>query len=56
LTVDSTEHPFVDSSHQLPDHGTDPHRRKVMWVILSIVLVLIVVVAVVVLWRLCHYL
>ncbi|MGD0507577.1 MAG: efflux RND transporter periplasmic adaptor subunit [Terriglobales bacterium] len=53
MTVDSTEHPFVDSSHQLPDHGTDPHRRKVMWVILSIVLVLIVVVAVVVLWR--HY-
>jgi len=52
LTVDTNEHPpIIDSSHQLPAHGSDPHRRKVMWVVLGIVLLLVVVLAVVLLWR-----
>ena len=52
MTVDTNEHPpIIDSSHQLPAHGSDPHRRKVMWVVLWIVLLLVVALAVVLLWR-----
>jgi membrane fusion protein, multidrug efflux system len=52
LTVDTNEHPpGIDPSHQLPAHGSDPHRRRVWWIILSIVLLLVVVLGAVLLWR-----
>jgi len=50
LTVDTNERPLIDPSHQLPAHGSESHRHKVMWVILSIALLLIVVLVVVLLW------
>jgi multidrug efflux system membrane fusion protein len=53
LTVDTNEHPFIDRDHQLPAHGSESHRRKVMWVIIWILLLLVVVVAAVLVWR--HY-
>ena len=53
MTVDTNEHPFIDRDHQLPAHGSESHRRKVMWVIIWILLLLVVVVAAVLVWR--HY-
>jgi membrane fusion protein, multidrug efflux system len=51
LTVDTNEQPFIDRDHQLPAHGSESHRRKVMWSIIGILLLLVVVVAVVLMWR-----
>jgi len=51
LTVDTSEHPSIDPSHQLSAHGAESHRHKVAWVVIWIVLLLVVVLAVVLLWR-----
>ncbi len=51
MTVDTSEHPFINTSHHLPDHGSTSHRRKVMWVVLWILLLLVVVLAAVLIWR-----
>jgi multidrug efflux system membrane fusion protein len=51
LTVDTTEHPFIDRTHQLPAHGSQSHRRKVWWIVIGIVLLLLLVLAVVLVWR-----
>jgi len=49
LTVDTNEQPHIERGHQLPAHGSDSHRRKVLWIIIGIVLLLAVVLAVI--WR-----
>ncbi len=51
MTVDTNEHPIIDRGHQLAAHGSESHRRKVMWIIIGILLLLVVVVAVVLMWR-----
>jgi hypothetical protein len=51
LTVDTNEHPFIDPDHQLPAHGSESHRRKVMWIVIWILLLLLLVLAVVLVWR-----
>jgi membrane fusion protein, multidrug efflux system len=51
LTVERTEQPFIDRSHQLPAHGSDSHSHKMLWIILGIVLLIILVIVVVWLWR-----
>jgi len=51
LTVDTTEHPFIDRDHQLPAHGSESHRHKVMWVVIWILLLLVLALAVVLIWR-----
>ncbi len=51
MTVDTTEHPFIDRTHQLPAHGSQSHRRKVWWIVIGIVLLLLLVLAVVLVWR-----
>jgi multidrug efflux system membrane fusion protein len=51
LTVDTNEHPIVDPSHQLPAHGSDSQRHKVMWIVIGIVSLLVFVLAIVLLWR-----
>jgi len=51
LTVDTNEHPFIDRDHQLPAHGSEAHRHKVMWVVIWILLLLLLVLAVVLVWR-----
>ena len=51
MTVDTNEHPIIDRGHQLTAHGSESHRRKVMWIIIGILLLLVVVVAVVLMWR-----
>ncbi len=53
MTVDTNEHPFTDRDHQLPAHGSESHRRRVMWIIIWILLLLVVVVAALLLWH--HY-
>ena len=50
MTVDTNEHPFIDRDHQLPAHGSEPHRHKVVWIVIWILLLLVVVLAVLV-WR-----
>lgn len=47
MTADTDERPPLDSSHQLPVHGSTSHRRKVSWVVLLILLLLAAVLAVV---------
>jgi multidrug efflux system membrane fusion protein len=49
LTVDTNEQPHIERGHQLPAHGSDSHRHKVLWIIIGIVFLLAVVL--VVLWR-----
>ncbi|MGA8344333.1 MAG: efflux RND transporter periplasmic adaptor subunit, partial [Candidatus Sulfotelmatobacter sp.] len=49
MTVDTNEQPHIERGHQLPAHGSDSHRRKVLWIIIGIVLLLAVVLAVI--WR-----
>jgi multidrug efflux system membrane fusion protein len=51
LTVDTNEHPFIDRDHQLPAHGSEAHRHKVMWVVIWILLLLLLVLAVVLVWH-----
>jgi membrane fusion protein, multidrug efflux system len=51
LTADTTEHPITDPGHQLPAHGSDSHRHKALWIVLSILLLLLLLLAVVLLWR-----
>jgi len=51
LTVDTSEQPHIDRNHQLSAHGSEAHRRKVVWVVIWILLVLVVVLAVVLIWR-----
>jgi membrane fusion protein, multidrug efflux system len=50
LTVDTTEHPIVDPSHQLPAHGSQSHGHKVLWIVIGIVLLLLLLV-VVLMWH-----
>jgi multidrug efflux system membrane fusion protein len=51
LTVDTNEHPFVDSKHQLPAHGAESHRQSVARIIIWILVLLVVVLIVVLVWR-----
>ena len=51
MTVDTNEHLFIDRDHQLPAHGSEAHRHKVMWVVIWILLLLLLVLAVVLVWR-----
>jgi multidrug efflux system membrane fusion protein len=50
LTVDTSEPPHIERGHQLTAYGSEPHRHKVLWIVIGIVLVLLLVLAVV-LWR-----
>jgi membrane fusion protein, multidrug efflux system len=51
LTVDTNEHPIIDPGHQLTAHGSEPHRRRVLWTVLWILLLLLVALAVALFWR-----
>jgi multidrug efflux system membrane fusion protein len=51
LTVDTNEQPHIERGHQLPAHGSDSHRHKVLWIIIGIVLSLVLVLAIVLVWR-----
>jgi membrane fusion protein, multidrug efflux system len=51
LAVDTNEHPLIDPSHQLPAHGSESRRNKVLWIVIGIVLLLVVVLAVALIWR-----
>jgi multidrug efflux system membrane fusion protein len=51
LTVDTSEQPHIDRNHQLSAHGSEAHRRKVVWVVIWILLVLVVALVVVLVWR-----
>ena len=51
MTVDTNEHPFIERDHQLPAHGSESHRHKVLWVVAGIVLLLVLVLAIVLFWR-----
>jgi len=51
LIVDTNEQPFIDRDHQLTAHGSEPHRHKVMWVVIWILLLLVLVLVVVLVWR-----
>jgi multidrug efflux system membrane fusion protein len=51
LTVDTNEHPFVDSSHQLPAHDSEYRGHKGLWIVLGIVLLLVLLLAVVLIWH-----
>ncbi len=50
MTVDTSEPPHIERGHQLTAYGSEPHRHKVLWIVIGIVLVLLLVLAVV-LWR-----
>jgi multidrug efflux system membrane fusion protein len=51
LTVYTSEQPHIDRNHQLSAHGSEAHRRKVVWVVIWILLVLVVALVVVLVWR-----
>ncbi|MGA8215896.1 MAG: efflux RND transporter periplasmic adaptor subunit [Candidatus Sulfotelmatobacter sp.] len=50
MTVDTSEPPHIERGHQLTAYGSEPHRHKVLWIVIGIVLLLLLVLAVV-LWR-----
>jgi membrane fusion protein, multidrug efflux system len=49
LSVDTSEHPVVDPSHQLPAHGSQSHGGHLWWIVIAIVLVLLLLAFL--LWR-----
>jgi multidrug efflux system membrane fusion protein len=51
LTVDTKEHRPIDPGHQLPAHGAESQKHKLVWIIVSILLLLVAVFAVVLIWR-----
>jgi membrane fusion protein, multidrug efflux system len=52
LTVDSSGQPhIIDRNHQLPAHGLQADRHKVVWVVIWVLLVLVVALIVVLVWR-----
>ncbi len=51
MTVDTNEQPHIERGHQLPAHGSDSHRHKVLWIIIGIVLLLVLVLAIGLVWR-----
>jgi multidrug efflux system membrane fusion protein len=51
LTVEANDQPFIDRGHQLPAHGSDSHRHKVLWIVIGIVLLLVIVLAVGLVWH-----
>jgi multidrug efflux system membrane fusion protein len=54
LTVDTSEQPHIDRNHQLPVHGAESHRHKVVRIVIWILLLLVVVLVVVLVWRHLH--
>ena len=54
MTADTTEHAFVDPSHQLPAHGAESHRHSVVRIVIWILLLLVFMVVVVLVWRQLH--
>jgi len=51
LTVDTNEQPHIERGHQLPTHGSESHRHKVVRVVIWVLLLLGLVLAVVLVWR-----
>ena len=51
MTVDTNQPPHIERGNQLSAGGSDPHRHKVLWITIGIVLLLVLVLAVVLAWR-----
>jgi membrane fusion protein, multidrug efflux system len=51
LTVDTSEQPHIGLDHQLPAHGSESHRRRVVWIVVGILLLLAIVLIIVLIWR-----
>jgi multidrug efflux system membrane fusion protein len=51
LIVDTNQHPITDPAHQLPAHGSETHRNKLLWIVIGIVLLLLLALAVFLFWR-----
>jgi len=49
--VDTNQHPITDPAHQLPAHGSETHRNKLLWIVIGIVLLLLLALAVFLFWR-----
>ncbi len=49
MTADTSEHPIIDRSHQLPAHGSEYHRSGSLWIVVGIVVLLLLLA--VFLWR-----
>jgi membrane fusion protein, multidrug efflux system len=51
LTVDTSEQPHIDRSHQLPAHGSESRRGKLVWIVVGILSLLAIVLIIVLIWR-----
>jgi multidrug efflux system membrane fusion protein len=51
LTIDTNEKPRIDRGHQLMAHGSEPHRHRVWWIVVGIVLLLVLILALVLVRR-----
>ena len=51
MIVDTNQHPITDPAHQLPAHGSETHRNKLLWIVIGIVLLLLLALAVFLFWR-----
>ena len=51
MTADTNEQPSIDRDHQLPAQGSEPRRRKGIWIVIGTLLLLVIVLAVVLIWR-----
>ena len=49
--MDTNQHPITDPAHQLPAHGSETHRNKLLWIVIGIVLLLLLALAVFLFWR-----
>jgi multidrug efflux system membrane fusion protein len=51
LTVDTSEQPHIDRSHQLPAHGSQSHGSRLVWIVVGILVLLAIVLIIVLIWR-----
>lgn len=51
MTVDTSEQSHTGPGHQLPPHGSDSHRSRVVWIVVGLLLLLAIVLIIVLIWR-----
>ncbi len=51
MTVDTSQQPHIGPGHQLPAHGSESHRRRVVWIVVGILLLLAILLIIVLMWR-----
>ena len=51
MTVDTSEQPHIGLDHQLPAHGSESHRGRLVWIVVGILSLVAIVLIIVLIWR-----